>query len=217
MTAAATITDRSTLPQYKGEPVPWVTRWTGEVSQDKLQVSIERSDRAVHLNYEDGNEDRDEHDVLWKREGLGRNGEPQYSQLNGYRQRASMRRQLCQICGTKIDERPIRWLLGKDQLNDEEGGPVTISPPTCSACIPLALELCPYLKRAGYAIVKVLEYERWGIYGEAIQLDYENEKYRDLRGVYVPYANPPVELSAVAAFQQIVQFTKFVFEKGFSE
>jgi hypothetical protein len=218
MTTAATATDRSTLPQWKGHPVPWATRWTGEVVQTPAAMSIERATMHVHLRYEDGLEDRDSHGVLWKREGIGRQGEPQFADLNTYRQRASMNKRLCQICGTKIDERPIRWLLGQDQLIDlEDGDFATISPPTCSACIPLALELCPHLKRKGYAILKVLDYEPWGVMGQAVVVDLENERWRDVRGSFVSYKDPKLPLTSIVAYQQCVRLTKFIFEKGFDQ
>lgn len=200
-------TPKSILPQWKGRPVPWVTRWSGERIDTPLQVSLSRD--GVHLNYEDGQETYDGHGVLWKREGLTRAGEPEYSQMNTYRQRACMSRRKCQVCGAKINERPIRWLVSRAQFQEA----LTMSPPTCSSCIPLALELCPHLKSNPYLILKVLDYEPWGVYGEAVTIDYETGKGRDLRGVYVPYADPPIDLTAVVAFQQVVQLTKFVVEE----
>jgi hypothetical protein len=222
VTETVIATPTSALPQWNGRPVPWITRWTGEVSSESLQVSIDRE--GVHLNYPDGNEDRDEFGVLWKREGIGRGGEPQYSQVNTYRQRLAMRRRRCQVCGSRIDERPIRWLMSERQLLLADGADPylglpgdydasTISAPTCSACIPLAMELCPHLRNNPWVILKVLEYEPWGVYGEAVKLDREDGRGRDLRGVYVPYEDPPIELSAVVAFQLVVQFTKFVIEE----
>lgn len=205
-------TPKSALPQHDGKPVPWVTRWTGEVNQARLQVSHDRD--GLHVEYADGNEEREAGGLLWKREGIVRRGTPQFSELNTYRQRAAMRKRLCQVCGTKINERPIRWLMAQAQLQPVEGGAaVTISPPTCSACIPLALELCPFLEQGGYVILKVLDYEPWGVYGEAVVWDEETGKGRDLRGVYVPYDNPPIPLHSVVAFQEVVRLTKYVIEK----
>jgi hypothetical protein len=227
MTAA---TDPSTLPQWKNHPVPWVTRWTGEVDSTAPTMSLHRGNMQVHLRYPDGNEDRDDHGVLWKREGILRGGEPQFSELNTYRQRASMNKRLCQVCGKKINARLIRWVVGRRQLIDFENEEMfapsgnhlpgefgTISPPTCDACIPLATTLCPYLKKEGYAILKVLEYERWGVMGQAVELDVENERYRDHRGAYLSYVNPTLPLTAIVAYQQCVKFTKAVFEKGFTD
>lgn len=203
-------TAKSALPQHDGRPVPWVTRWTGEVSEDR--ISVMRTPEGIFLQYSDGLENRDARGFMWKREGIGRRGEPQYAQLNTYRQRASMLKRLCQICGSKINERPIRWLMDPVQLHAGEDGALTISPPTCSSCIPLALELCPNLRRRGYLIARVLDYEPWGIYGEAIAIDPESGKTRDMRGVFVPFENPPIELTAVVGFQQVVRLTKYVIE-----
>lgn len=205
-------TPKSALPQHEGRPIPWITRWTGELVRTPYSISVGRED--VRLSYEDGNENRDPNGLLWKREGLGRGGSPEYSQVNTYRQRASMRKRLCQVCGSKINERPIRWLMPAEQLNlDEDGTAITSSAPTCASCIPLALELCPYLKASDYLILKVLDYEPWGVYGQAVAIDREEGKGRDLRGVYVPYENPPIELSAVCAFQEVVRLTKYVVEE----
>lgn len=163
-----TKTDPATLPQFRGAPVPWVTRWSSEVQTIKWGVQMRRD--GPHLLYQDGMpEYRDEHGVLWQREGLGRHGEPEWSAVNAYRQRKAMLRGLCQICGQKIEDKPIRWLLGIDQV--EEIDPerwITQSPPTCNGCVELSLELCPNLKRYGYMIFKVIDYEIWGVFGEAL-------------------------------------------------
>lgn len=220
MTETATITPASVLPQWNDRPVPWVTRWTGEVCNDPLQVSIDRA--GVHLHYQGGNENRDNMGVLWKREGIGRHGEPQFSEVNTYRQRAAMRHKRCQVCGSKINERPIRWLMGRNQLHVgdvsrpwgvDEDAAITMSAPTCSPCIPLALKVCPHLRSSPWVILKVLEYESWGVYGEAVMIDRETGQGRDLRGVMVSYEEPQIELTAVAAFQAVVKLTKYVIEE----
>lgn len=207
-------TPKSALPQWaeKDQPVPWVTRWTNEVNQTKLQVSITRD--GLTLSYADGNEDRDAFGVLWKREGITRGGTPQFSEINTYRQRAAMNKCLCQVCGKKIQERPIRWLMSRASLHHlEDGTALTISAPTCSPCIPLAVELCPHLKTSDPVILRVLEYEKWGVYGEAVHYDEEGGRARDLRGVYVPYVNSPIPLAAAVGFQQVVRLTKFAIEE----
>jgi len=204
-------TPKSVLPQWNGHPVPWVTRWSGEVVEEPVQLSITRE--GTWIGYKDGLENRDATGLLWKREGLGRSGEPQFAQLNTYRQRACMTRRKCQICGSKINERPIRWLMSKQQLHLlDEGQALTMSPPTCASCIPLALELCPHLKASPHVILKVLEYEPWGVYGQAVTVDRDSGKGRKLNGAYVPFENPPVELTAVCAYQAVVRLTKFVIE-----
>lgn len=206
------MTDPASLPQYKGAPVPWITRWTGEVSDTKLKVFYENN--RLGIGYEDKNENRDEFGVLWKREGLTRQGRPQYAEVNTYRQRAAMNKRMCQVCGSKIDERPIRWLLTKDLLhNYEEGMAITRSAPTCSTCIPLARTLCPHLSTVDSMILKVLEYDIWGIYGQAIHIDQESGKTYDLRGVHSGYKEPQIPLRQLVAFQQVALLRKFVIEE----
>lgn len=205
------MTDPATLPQHKGRPVPWITRWTGEVSPDMYQFKLTRN--GAILTYPDGKENREANGVLWKREGITRAGEPQYSQINAYRQRAAMRKRLCQVCGTKIDARPIRWLMNEQALTPQEDGTaITMSAPTCEPCIPLAMSMCPHLKSVDTVILRVLDYEPWGVYGQAVYLDPETGQAQDLRGVYIEYANPPFELTAMVAFQEVVRLTKYVKE-----
>lgn len=217
-TAEPAMTDPATLPQFEGRPVPWVTRWSGEVTSERVAVEIDRE--HVFLTYQHPQETRDEHGVLWRQEGILRRGNPLWAEINAHRQRLAMRKRLCQVCGTKIDGRPIRWLVPHDQLwsgdpnrPQDAGTKLTISAPTCDACIPLAQKLCPFLKSKDTAILRVLDYEMWGVYGEAVSVDRETGRGKDLRGIYVPYEDSPVELSAVLAFQQVVRLTKFVIEE----
>lgn len=203
-------TDPSTLPQWKGHPVPWVTRWTGEVSHDKAKLSLTREGLLVH--YEDGRENRDQGGILWMREGLTRAGAPEFSQVNAYRQRLSMSRRRCQVCGRKIESKVIHWLMVPEQLQTTpDGRTVTVSPPTCDDCIPLALELCPALKR-GHIVVKVLEYVPWGVQGMVVGHKDGRATQHNAR---VEYARDdyPFPKTCVVARQSVVEFTKFVVEK----
>lgn len=159
-------TDRSILPQWKGHPVPWVARWSNEVIREPY--GIMRTRDGTMFGYHDGNEFRDGRGILWQREGLNRGGEPKFAQVNTYRQRASMRKCLCQVCGKKIDERPIRWLMPLEGVQWKDDEALTVSAPTCSDCIDVALELCPHMKHSGHEILNVLEYSEWGVYGEAM-------------------------------------------------
>lgn len=161
-------TDKNKLPQHNGRPVPWVTRWTNEVANDRYSLALER-DRTI--TYADRNNNHDAHGILWQREGISRGGEPDWRTVSTYRQRASMQRRLCQVCGDKIPPGPIRWLMPIDDgYQTYEGvdgveGMLTWNPPTCDGCVDLALSLCPHLKAHGYQILKVLDYEYWGVSG----------------------------------------------------
>lgn len=202
-------TDPSTLPQWKGRPVPHVARWTGEVIREPYSVGYLPGTGNPKFVYQDGNEDR-RYGVLWQREGISRNGEPMYAAVNTYRQRACMDRRKCQICGNKITTPVIHWLMpigeneGVQWLDDRA---LTTSAPTCDDCIPLALDLCPHLRMHGYEIYKVLEYEPWGVYGEAI--DYRTRQRFQNYVSFTENYGPGFNLGLVLAKQLAVEWTKF--------
>jgi hypothetical protein len=160
-------TDPNDLPQWHGRPVPWVTRWTGEISPTRYDIA---ADENGDFTYIDGQNLKDAKGILWQREGIGRNGDPDWASVSTYRQRASIAKRKCQVCGNKIKPGSIQWLMPLDEgyIETGEGGMLTWNPPTCEDCIPLALELCPHLKRNGYQILKVLDYEVWGVMGLTI-------------------------------------------------
>lgn len=167
-----TVTDPATLPQWQGRPVPWITKWTGETSMDPFTFGFDRTGQPV-VTYPDGHDNRDDHGFLWRREGAGRKGEPQFREVNAYRQKQSMRVPRCQVCGTTLRLGPLLWLLPKEGslAVSPEGVATTHVPPTCEACIPLARQLCPHLRKEGSNLVRVDRFHVWGVMGEAIMLD----------------------------------------------
>jgi len=211
-----TTTDTSKLLQYQGRVVPWVTRWSGERSKDEVQLSLNPDTQELTLGYPDGQgESREPSGILWQREGLSRSGVPEYSQVNTYRQRSAMRKFLCQVCGHKINERPIQWLLAKENIDHTESGTVlTMSAPTCSSCIPVAQALCPHLNTHGWVIAKVLEYRLYGVYGWGVLYDAGDQKTKRVNGVYISYDRNYRGLAktAICAMQQVAEFTKFTLE-----
>ena len=206
-----TKTDPSKLPQWKGHPVPWVTRWSGEINMDKAAISLGRD--GLLVRYEEGPENREVSGVLWKREGISRRGEPDFSQVNTYRQRASVAKRLCQVCGDRIPDGLIRWLLVPELLTTlDDGRTITTSPPTCEGCVPLALELCPALKK-GHVIAKVLEYRIWGVQGSVVGINHEDRRAFERKARVEYDVDHPFPMTAVLARQQVVEFTKFVIEE----
>lgn len=202
---------------YKGFQVPWVTRWTEEEpSSAPAQVTLDEHGEPV-VGYRDGVEFRDEHGVLWLREGIRRGGEPQFAQVSAYRQRAAMLHRRCQVCGRRIAERLIRWLMDPVQLTHlRDGTALTFSPPTCSSCVDIALNACPHLRSNDRLILSVLEYRIWGVWGDMVRLnpDEPEPKVQYAKRVNISYDRP--DLAAAIAKQQIVQLTKFTIEKGAS-
>ena len=209
-------TDSSTLPSFNGRPVPWITRWTGELSPERNDYGVEvAKDGEWRLAYPDGHSVRDDRGILWQREGLGRKGEPMWADVSTFRQRAAMKRGLCQVCGTTITERPYRFLIPRDGMEQYDADTwLTMQAPVCIECVPLALKLCPALKRDGYQLLRVLDYQAWGVLGQVT--------YRDERGFHKIQATvcfdtseygPDFRLSHVMAQQVVIKLDKYVVEE----
>lgn len=211
------MTDPSVLPQHKGHPVPWVTRWTGQTDPSSFRLAM--VDGKPHIEYPDGLGIRDQHGVLWMRESLARTGTPEFSQMSTYRQRASMIKRLCQVCGTKIPDGPIKWLIANKMLYtyyDQNGNEFTctLSPPTCEPCIPLALSLCPHLKK-GHMILSVEEWEPYGVFGEAVIARGPGDLVREQAVYKFGHDNKPgFSFQGLLGKQMSVQFTKYSVIEG---
>lgn len=202
----------STL-EWKGQPVPWVALWSGESIAGPIQVG-QMPDGRVRAFYEDGNEFRDDRDVLWMREGIGRTGVPNFGEVSAFRQRAAMRRRLCQVCGEKIESKVIRWLLHPSQIvtTPRTNSAITISPPTCDDCVDLSISKCPVMKRDDSRVIaRVLEYEVWGVWGTIARFGEDGQGQTSGRN-YIAYDRPDIDMQAVIAKQQVVKWTKFVME-----
>lgn len=202
------------LLRWQGQIVPWVTRWTGEVIREPLQVDIRNGN--AHIFYADGQGNRDAFGVLWQREGVSRGGEPEFAQVSCYRQRTSMLTNLCQVCGCKIDVSKgyIDWLVPRALLINKGQDLTTTSPPTCSKCIKIALAACPHLKANDWALARVSAYTVWGVHGDIITR--HKNRVRRKEGVAYKYAqNKPIAPpTAVLAKQQIVIWQRFDFIEG---
>jgi hypothetical protein len=202
-------TDPATLPQWRGHPVPWAAKWSGEEIPEPLRPRLGQAGRVV-LGYRDGNEDRD-HGYLWRREGISRGGQPQFGQLNAYRQRASMRLPRCHVCGVRL-RGPVRWLVMPGALDTPPGtGAVTLaSPPTCDGCAELARELCPHLRAHGSQLLEVRRFRPWGLIGEAFLFD-GTELAGRLSDVVVAYGARYRDVGPgnFVARHQVVELTDF--------
>lgn len=214
---------------FKGLQVPWVTRWTNEVP-DGAKFDVIDELGGINLRYTDGIEFRDDHGVLWQREGIGRGGEPQFAHVSAHRQRAAMRQRRCQVCGHRISDQPIRWLMDPGQLTHlDDGTALTVSPPTCSSCVDVALNACPHLRSNDRLILTVLEYRIWGVWGEVVRRvpGESGPVLQRAKGVNVAYERTDLDglgsrrylnsviarhLKSVIAKQQVVQLTKFTIE-----
>lgn len=215
-------TDLSLLPNFRSQPVPWITRWSSELHPQRHDIVVRRREddpEALVAKYREGPENRDKFGVLWQREGIRRGGEPQYKNVNTYRQRTCMLKGRCQVCGRVIRERPVEWLMPVDTIRwierDGERVALTTNSPSCVECRDLALDLCPNLKANGWELYHVLDWAIWGTYGMLHFLDANDAVRRTL--MWVPYDLTGVEgiiaQGSILAQQMVVQWDKFVLKE----
>lgn len=190
---------------WKGAVVPWVAQWTGELPTDSFIVAGEGPMSMVL--YPDRRPGDWFMGVLWWRQGIGRAGEPQFAQLNTYRQRAALLRRRCQVCGRSLPkEGPLsHWLMGRGQIELVEGVALTTNPPTCEECVPVALRMCPHLMSGDVQLLRVRAYEPWGVQGEAAAR--VNGEIRRTHTVRMPFGHRGI--STVVAKQLVVALTDF--------
>lgn len=154
---------------YKGRPVPYVTKWTGENIEGLLSAGWVTPELIAYD--EETPTDRDSHGVLWWRDGIAPGeGEPMWKLVHTGRHRRAMRVCLCQVCGQKITGPRIPWLLPAQEWERIAGWPdgeprTTSNPPTCRSCWPVAMQLCPALRRDGWVTFTVGGYEPYGVLG----------------------------------------------------
>lgn len=214
------MTPVSDLPSFKGRPVPWITRWTEETSKERYsyQTSVNK-DGLLRIAYTDGKENR-EGDLLWQREGINRQGVPEFKVVSTYRQRSALRKCLCQVCGKKITDRPIPWLVpileGTIEYVDDDT-PITIQAPTCTECVDLALKLCPHLKAQGYQLLMVEDYELWGVFGQvsAFSGGGRPTKFQSAVCYDTTMYGPDFTLAQVLAQQEVAKLGKFTVEREY--
>lgn len=196
-----------------GNVVPWITRWTGEVHPRRVQVTLERV--GLVASYGDELPDnRDDRGILWQREGISRTGRPQWAHINTYRQRASVRKGLCQVCGKKIENRPVNWLITKSALMFKDDIALTTSAPTCDACIPIALELCPHFLNSDERplLGKVLEWAPAGVFGTAYVRHPDTGEIEPIGEALYPYGSSAINPQAVIAQQEVVRWIKYTYD-----
>jgi hypothetical protein len=145
--------------------VPYITAWSSEREQDSPLV-----DRRGRLSYADEHPlDRDDFGILWRRVGISPGlGKPEFGVVHSLRQRRSMLRLLCQVCGGPADETRdgVLWLMGRAEY-ERDPWPAPIEsphPPVCLNCAGQAIRLCPHL-RGHYVAVRAVRFRLSGIHG----------------------------------------------------
>ncbi|MDT0609026.1 hypothetical protein [Streptomyces lancefieldiae] len=152
----------------RGRPtiVPFIAQWSGETASDPTVVLSPFSGVA----YADETAlDRDDRGVLWQRRPDSRGvGRPMYGKVHSGRQRQAMAGLLCHVCGGPADQddRGVLWLL-EDGAREYPQWPedlMTVHPPICLDCIPLARQQCPHLW-AGSVAVRVKASKACAVFG----------------------------------------------------
>lgn len=162
-TAAAPTRPLGTFP-LRGV-VPYITAWSSEQSQAATLIH-----RYGRLGYADEHPlDRDRFGILWRRVGISpRVGKPEFGRVHSLRQRRTMLRVLCQVCGGPADETRagVLWLLGRAEYQqDPWPAPIeTMHPPVCLPCALQAIRLCPHL-RDHYVALRAQLFDLTGVYG----------------------------------------------------
>jgi hypothetical protein len=138
----------------RGGVVPYIATWSEETKPDvkvieRTQFSIAFADETLA--------DRDRDGLLWTRTTVcPGQGRPQFAVIHSVRQRRAMRRLLCQVCAQPADytDEGLLWLL-PDYYQEAAGWPEDFDlaePPICRSCVPIAIRLCPALRKGHLAV-----------------------------------------------------------------
>ena len=133
---------------------PYITTWSAEIDPPASMVVVP----GVGVGYADERAvDRGSYGILWQRAGWRPGeGRPVFGRVHPIRQRRAMRKLLCQVCGGRADQTDdgVLWLL-QDHRDDWPGWPNRMGvtePPICRACVPVAVRLCPALRKGAVAV-----------------------------------------------------------------
>ncbi|MXQ65467.1 hypothetical protein GQ466_15660 [Actinomadura rayongensis] len=148
-----------------GAVVPYITAWS---SEQALPSPVVHRNRGIAYA-DESPVDRDQDSVLWARmsasPGVGR---PQFKRIHVLRQRRSMRKLLCQVCGEPKVVRPdgTLFLLSQDEY-DFAPWPepvLTSNPPVCPPCARLSVGVCPHLRRH-FVVIRARAFALAGVRG----------------------------------------------------
>ncbi|MFD8947660.1 hypothetical protein ACFV0B_02210 [Streptomyces xanthophaeus] len=124
-----------------------------------------RTGRGIGFT-DEGPYDRDADGVLWIRQAIARgSGRPLFPTVHALRQRRTVSRMLCQVCGADtLKHDPERQLFVlKDVGRPIEEGELTTAAPVCPPCALIAVEHCPHLR--GHVAAWVERPLPWGVAG----------------------------------------------------
>lgn len=178
---------------HDGLRVPWVTKWSGEVSElQRVQLVTEPGRGPQVVVQPGGPAARDAQGAMWFLDGAGRGGTPLWSTVHSARHRRAMLRPCCQVCGVALPARDIPWLFSEEEWGAlVKLGFITSTAPTCRACWDVAARSCPHL--AGQPTVRAIVGEAvpWGVVGDLYRPDGSIAERRD----QVPLGHPRLRLT----------------------
>jgi hypothetical protein len=151
--------------------VPYITAWSEESSSHCLAFAYHPEAGGLRLTYTDAQPNDWMYGVLRARQGVSRGGRPEWKLVNGRRQWRCMEHRLCQVCGgpaTDPSTGRMWWLLADDISSTAPDQGYTHAPPTCRACIPVALMYCPRLHQEA-TVYTVADAEPYAVLGDVFR------------------------------------------------
>lgn len=173
--------------------VPFIALRRGEVLPTEFALGFDPTlgkFKPIYLDEKPG--DRDQHGILWLREGQDLDAEPIYDQVNGHRQAICMIARLCQVCAAPV-AKPTDFIMPGSQMHPLLMTEMTQTPPVCPACIDEVKEECPALRRLGYIHFQSTDWSDVGVYGESAYTTPAHEVVRN-PAAEARYDDPDVTL-----------------------
>lgn len=198
------------LPRHGNLPIPWVTRREGEFNSASFSprwsiVTSPPWSGEWAITDLPGCE-RDDQGIWWSPAVGDRNGRPEFSQVHDLRQRSAMDHLRCQVCGLRVKDDPLPWIVEDSGIDERNDLIVTANPPLHTDCAAAALTYCPAMRRHAFSYIDV---PRGAIEAIGVTADvFDPQKGLVERNARVSYYSDPRILRCIAK-QRIVRLNTF--------